>query len=133
MRVKPDMAEPDAQTGSALGASITRLETWLADLRADTTRRRRAFTGALVVGFGLTWIHWTGLVLTGALVGLTRRHLSGALVSGVLVGILAIGLTVLAAPAVALNEFIGLTPVNVATVGLAFVLPVWGSLARYVI
>jgi len=111
---------------------LARLDAQLTALRTDETRRRRALAGAVFLGLVLAWIHWVGLIVAGALVGLTRRRGRRAVLSGSAFGALAIVLTVLASPMSA-GEFAALEPVNYLTIATGLLLPAWGSLARYVI
>lgn len=102
-------------------------------LRDDGRRRRIAFVGAVVVGLGLAWIHWAGLVIAGALLGVTRQRLLTAVLAGFGFGVIAVALSVLAVPAVSITAFTTLTPLNYATLIAGVLLPIWGSLIRYVI
>lgn len=115
-----------------LSESLDRLDSRLAALRADETRRRVAFTTAVSSGFVLAWLHWTGLVVAGALIGLTRRRGRWAVVSGLGFGTLMVLVTVLVSPMGA-GEFAALTPVNYLTGAAGLLLPAWGALVRYVI
>lgn len=133
MTRKPDVPGADRDGHAASARPASRVTAWVTAVRADKRRRRLAIVGGVVVGLLLAWVHWTGLVVAGGLVGLTCRRLTSALVAGLAVGVIAVVVTVAVVPAVTPGAFIGLTPVNLATVGVAVILPVWGSLVRYVI
>jgi hypothetical protein len=109
---------------------LAALDAWLADLRADDRRRRIALAGGVVAGLGLSWVHWMGLVVGGAAVGLSRRSVPRALLAalgfGALVTVAGIGLT----PTVGLAEFVGLSRLGAVTVAVGMVLSVWGALLR---
>lgn len=111
---------------------LATVDSRLAALRTDDTRRQRAFLGAVVLGLVCAWLHWVGLIVAGALVGLTRRSPRWAVLSGVAFGVLSLGLSVLLTPMSA-GELVALEPVNYLTAATGLLLPVWGSLARYVI
>lgn len=97
--------------------------------RTRTRDHRIALGAALIGGLALAWLHWFGLVLGGALVGLVAPTLRRALVAG-----LGFGVLVLAAFAItlggAVGDVMGMTPVVYLAVGTALALPVLGSLAR---
>lgn len=123
----------DSTDAADTEGSFNRLDRRIETIRGDDRRRRIAFAGALFVGLGLTWIHWTGLVIAGALLGVTRQRLLTALMAGLGFGVFAVALSVLAVPAVSIGAFTTLTPLNYATLIAGVLLPIWGSLTRYVI
>lgn len=127
----PEPPETDAAVDSS--GALARVDARMAALRSDESRRRRAFAVAVLGGLALAWVHWIGLVVAGALVGVTRRRLIGALGAGLAFGALAVSMTVVVAPAMSAGEFLALTPINYATAILGLVLPAWGSMIRYVI
>jgi len=106
---------------------------FLADLRTRRNPRRAALVAALLVGLVAVWVHWIGLVVAGALVGLVSRTLPRALAAGVGVGALVLVLHVLGSPVMGPAEFLALSPVSYVTVVAAVGGPLWGSLARGVI
>lgn len=130
-----DGGERAAATGAdrriprLLGAFDARVES----VRTDPRRRRAALFGAVLVGILLARIHWLGLVLAGALVGVTRTTTPRAVLSGVAVGLATVPGTVLLAPAIGGTEFLALDPVNYVSVGIAVVAPAWGGLVRWAI
>jgi hypothetical protein len=58
-------------------------------VRADPTRRRVAMLAGAVAGLLLATVHWAGLFVGGALVGLPARGLRRAVPAGVAFGVLA--------------------------------------------
>lgn len=106
---------------------------WLAAVRTQRRRRLVALGGAAVVGIGLAWVHWAGLFVAGALVGLVSRDLPRAVVAGVAVGVLVLLLHLLVSPAMGAGEFVALAPASYVTMAAALLLPVWGSLVRGVL
>lgn len=100
--------------------------------RARTRPRthRLALLVAIAVGLVLTWFHWLGLVLGGALVGVVSQSGRRALLAG-----LGLGIFVLVAFVATLGGDAGaafaMTPASYVTVGSALALPVFGSLVRY--
>lgn len=130
----PGLHEPEAGSlANRFRAGVARVDDWVADLRADRARRRTALAIALVVGLAAGWVHWTGLVLGGAMVGLTRRGLGRAVLAGLGFGVLALAATVLAPGTVDVAAFGALAPVSYVAVALGLVLPAWGALVRGVV
>jgi hypothetical protein len=109
---------------------LVRIDETVERMRATPSSRRIAFFTALVVGLGFSVLHWTGLVLGGALVGITRPRLRSAVLAGVVFGLVAASVTFLVG---GLHLFDTLRPVSYGTVGLGVILSLWGSLARYVL
>ncbi|MFB6075017.1 MAG: hypothetical protein ABEJ89_08400 [Haloarculaceae archaeon] len=121
----------DAGTaGRSERGRLTRLDAWLAALRADDARRRGALVVALALGLGLAWLHWIGLIVAGALVGLTRRSLPRALLAGLGVGVLSLAALIALTPGLAPAELLALAPASYVTVAAAVLAPMWGALAR---
>jgi hypothetical protein len=106
---------------------------WLADLRANDDRRHAALVAAALVGLGAVMIHWVGLFVAGALVGLASKTLRRAPVAGLAVGVLVLVVHVGASPVMGPGEFLALAPAAYVTVAVALVAPVWGSLVRGVL
>lgn len=112
-----------------------RPEGWLAEttetaerIRSTPSSRRLALLTASIAGIGLSLVHWVGLVVGGALVGLTRPRLRSAVLVGAGFGLLTVGLTVLLGGPELMSM---LRPVSYGTAAVGIVLPVWGSLVRY--
>jgi hypothetical protein len=102
----------------------------LADLRADDRRRRLALVGGTVAGLALAWVHWTGLVVGGALVGLTRQSVGRALLAGLAFGLLATTVGVLLTPTIGPGEFAALTRLGGIAAAVGVLASTVGALAR---
>ncbi|EJN58067.1 hypothetical protein [Halogranum rubrum] len=106
---------------------------WLAAVRADRRRRLVALVLVALVGLGLAWIHWLGLFVAGALVGLVSKSLPRAIVAGVALGVVVLFVQLLVTPAMNASEFVALTPASYVTVAAGVLAPTWGSLVRGVL
>lgn len=105
----------------------------LVEIRARPNRRRAALVAAALVGLALAWIHWLGLVVAGALVGLVSESLPRAAAAGLAVGVLVVVVHVAASPAVTPAGLLGLAPASYVTIGVGLFAPLWGSLLRGVL
>ncbi len=105
----------------------------LVDLRSRPNRRRAALVVAALVGLTAAWIHWLGLVVAGALVGLVSETLPRAAAAGLAIGVLVVVVHVAASPIVTPAGFFGLAPASYVTIGLGLIAPLWGSLLRGVL
>ncbi|MCT9096690.1 hypothetical protein [Haloarchaeobius sp. HME9146] len=106
----------------------------LAALREDDRRRRLATVAAVVVGVSLTWFHWLGLLVAGALVALPQRTTRrGVGVSVAFGGLVVLGFLAELGLDQALDSFAGLGPLALLPVALGIALPVFGALARAII
>lgn len=114
------------RAGSAWHCATDRLGA----VRTAPRRRRFALVLALGAGLALAWVHWLGLFVAGALVGLVSENLPKALAAGLGVGVLALALTVLASPAIGAGEFLALSPASYVAAGASLLLPTWGALVR---
>jgi hypothetical protein len=103
---------------------------WLVRVREDPQRRGSLLVAAALFGLTLARMHWLGLVVGGALVGLACRTVPGAVAGGAGFGVLVLVAHVVASPVMGPAEFLGLTPLSYVTVAAALVAPLWGSLAR---
>jgi hypothetical protein len=74
-------------------------------------------------------VHWAGLLVAGALVGVVSASVPRALAAGVAVGGSAVALTVVLAPTMGVAELLALRPPVYVTVG-GGLLPAWGALVR---
>jgi hypothetical protein len=87
---------------------------------------------AVTVGLGLAWVHWLGLVVAGALIGLVSPTLLRAVAGG-----LAFGGLVLLVFAIALGDsawrVVEMTPVVYVVVASGLGLPAFGALSRGVV
>ncbi len=102
----------------------------VAAVRADRPRRWTALAAAAAVGLAVAWVHWAGLLVAGALVGVVSATTPRAVAAGLAVGVAAVAGTVLASPAMSAVEFLALTPPVFVTVVGGLALPAWGSLVR---
>jgi hypothetical protein len=119
-------------SGPEVGGGASPTPAALAALRADPRRRAVALAAALVVGLALAWVHWLGLVVAGALVGVASRSLPRAVLWGLVVGVLALAVTVVGHP-MGVGEFLSLRPPVYVALAAGLVAPVWGSLVRGVV
>ncbi len=103
--------------------------TRLTVVRSDPRTRAAALAAAVVVGLAVAWLHWLGLVVAGALVGVVSRSPARAVAGGLVVGALAVGLTVLTHP-IGPAAFLAFRPPVYVTLGVGLAAPVWGSLVR---
>ncbi|MDZ7730766.1 MAG: hypothetical protein U5K37_07365 [Natrialbaceae archaeon] len=87
---------------------------------------------AVVIGVLLAFVHWFGLVIGGALVGLVSRSLPVAIASAVGFGVVVIVVFVatLGEPAATVTE---MQPIVFITLGAPIGLPVIGSLIRGIV
>lgn len=88
-----------------------------------------ALGGAVLLGLAAASVHWIGLVVGGALVGLTRRNLGRALLAGVGFGLLTVAVTVLLTPTT-LGDLLQLTRVAGLTLLVGVGLSTLGALLR---
>lgn len=96
------------------------------------TRPSHHFVAMLVtafVGLFLVWLHWFGLVLAGALVGIVSPSLRNGVFSALGFGILVIALFLLSHGTV-VPRVLGMEPIIYITLLSALVLPMLGSLVR---
>ena len=101
----------------------------LAEIRESPRRRAVALAVAVLVGVGLAWLHWVGLLFAGALVGLVSPDLPRAMVAGAGVGVLVLVVVALSLGN-ALEATLRMSPAIYVTVGAAVGLPLLGSLVR---
>ena len=120
----------DNPDGQQTAVPRSRIDAGLATLRADDAQRRVALVVAILLGIAVTAIHWVGLFVAGALVGLTRQSLPRALLAGLGFGVLVLGVFFIATPLVTPDNLFVLAPLSYVTVAIALLGPVWGALAR---
>ena len=112
--------------------STERLRTGLERVRTEPRVRVPALIVFVTLGLTLTWIHWFGLLIGGALVGIVSKSLLRALIAGLL-----FGLVVLLAFVLTLGEAAGavleMWPAVGVTVSAALGLPILGSLVRGIV
>jgi hypothetical protein len=120
-------SDTKGETGTA---TLSRINAGLATLRANDTGRRVALVVAILLGIVATAIHWVGLFVAGALVGLTRRSLPRALLAGLGFGVLVLAVFFVVTPLITPGNLFVLAPLSYITVGIALLGPVWGALVR---
>lgn len=103
--------------------------TGLERLRTDPRLHPTALAAAVAVGLALAWVHWLGLVVGGALVGLVSRSLPRALVAAVGFGLLVLLVFALSLGGTA-DVVLEMTPAVYVTVAAALALPALGALLR---
>lgn len=107
---------------------------WLRELRTDRRTRRFAMLAGVAVGLAAAQVHWYGLVLGGALVGLVSKNTKRALVAGLGFGLLAWGVFAgLLAANDALLAYAGTGRLLYLSVGIPVGLGALGSLVRGVV
>ncbi|ELZ00357.1 hypothetical protein [Natrialba asiatica] len=128
-----DDTDTDADTGTdADGGNrslVAELGRRLEAVRADPRQRAVAIALTTVIGLALAWLHWFGLVLAGALVGLVSASPWRALATAAGFGLVALGLFVVSLGG-ATATVLEMRPVVYLTVGSAIGLPMLGSLVR---
>lgn len=113
--------------------TIARVDASLAAIRENDGQRRLALAGAVAVGLLLVTVHWVGLFVAGALVGLTRRSLLRALLAGFAFGLGVLVVFFVVTPGVGPENLGTLAPLSYLTVVLAVLGPTWGALVRGVV
>lgn len=111
-------------------SEVESLDRWLAQLRADSYRRRLALLLGVTVGLALAWLHWSGLVVGGALVGLSRRSVPRAALAGLLFGVLVTIAGFVLTPTIGPVEFLGLERISAVTAAIGLLFPAWGAMLR---
>ncbi|SDQ98804.1 hypothetical protein [Natronobacterium texcoconense] len=108
-----------------------RLEYALERARTEPRAHAVAVAGAVIVGLVFSWLHWIGLVLGGALVGLVSPTLPRALLGGVGFGVIVLAVFALTLGGSAV-VVAGTTPIVYVALAAAIGLPLFGSLARLI-
>lgn len=106
---------------------------FLVDLREQRRHRVVALVVAALVGVGFAWLHWFGLFVAGALVGLASRTLLRAVIAAVAVGAIVLLVQILAGPGMGVADFLAVSPPSYVAIAAAVGAPVWGSLVRGVV
>jgi hypothetical protein len=100
-------------------------------LQREPRRRRLATAGALVFGVVLGTVHWAGLLVGGALVGLCQPTLGRALAAGLGFGVAVLAVTTLRFALVGtLGSVLGTWPLVGVGVAVALVAGPVGALVR---
>ncbi|MFP9191006.1 hypothetical protein [Natronosalvus vescus] len=102
--------------------------------RVRTERRPHviALALAVVVGLAFSWLHWLGLIVGGALVGLCARRLSIAVAYGIAFGALVLVAFALSLGGISIRA-LEMAPAIYLTLGAGIGLPALGALARGVV
>lgn len=106
----------------------------LRTIREDAFVHWVALVVAIVIGLGAAHLHWLGLVLGGALVGLVAASLSRAIVAGIGFGILVVVVwlgTIWWAGT--LSKVLAMGELALLGAALGIVLPAVGSLVRGIV
>lgn len=113
-------------------ARTERVAAVLKRVRTDPRNHVLALIVCVVVGLTLSWFHWFGLVVGGALVGVVSKSFLRALFAAVV-----FGLVVMVAFALTLGEatwtVLDMWPAVAVTVGGTLGLPILGSLVRGIV
>ncbi|MFC7057378.1 hypothetical protein [Halovenus salina] len=108
-----------------------RSRSWLVLLREDDQYHWLALTVACLLGVALATVHWTGLVLGGAFVGILSTTLKRALLAGAGFGILVVvvwaGLLRFAG---SFGDVTAMNEIAILPVGIALGLAILGSTLR---
>ncbi|ELY85742.1 hypothetical protein [Natrialba taiwanensis] len=124
--------DTDAGTADGNRSPVAELTRRLEAVRADPRQRAVALVLTTVIALALAWLHWFGLVLAGALVGLVSANLWRALATAAGFGLIALGVFVISLGG-ATATVLEMRPVVYLTVGSAIGLPVLGSLVRGIV
>lgn len=104
---------------------------WLTHLRENDRDHWLALVAACVVGLGLATIHWVGIVLGGAFVGVLSTTLKRALLSGAGFGILVVVVWAgLLGVAGSFGDVTAMNEIALLPVGIALGLAILGSALR---
>ncbi|WP_435178012.1 hypothetical protein [Halorussus sp. AFM4] len=121
--------DPDSAGGDRGAVS-----TALAEIRGDARARRAALVAGAVAGLAAARVHWYGLLLGGALVGLVSRDVKRGLLAGVGFGLLAWAVFAgLVASTGGLGAYLATGRLFYLSVGIPVGLAALGSLVRGVV
>lgn len=127
------MSDDGGTPGGSVQSRLAAVDARLSALRADDRQRRVALAVAVVLGLAAATVHWVGLFVAGALVGLTRRSLPRAVLSGIGFGVVVLALFFLTTPLVGPGTVLVLAPLSYVTVVVGLLAPAWGALVRGVV
>jgi hypothetical protein len=130
---RPDEPAVESDGPATSTGYLAALDARMHTLRETPTQRRLALGVAVVIGLPATIWHWFGLVLGGALVGLTRQSLRRALAAGFGFGCLVLTLflaTLQLSAGITPTELGALAPLSTLSVGFTLLAPTWGALLR---
>ena len=109
--------------------SFEAVEQHLTEVREDTRRNLIALLVVVTVGIAAAWVHWSGLLAAGILIGIVSRSLRMAVATAVGFGVVVMIVFALT-EGTAVFGYHELAPIIYVTVGSAFALPILGSLVR---
>lgn len=125
-----ERTRPQATETSDDGPStVRRARVRLTHLRTHSRAHRLALAVAMAVGLALAWVHWLGLLVGGALVGVVAPDFRRALLTAVGFGVLVLFVFALTLGS-SLGKALAMTPPSYLAVGSALGLPAFGSLVR---
>ncbi|WP_435349627.1 hypothetical protein [Haloarchaeobius sp. HRN-SO-5] len=104
----------------------------LDDVRSDDRDRWALTAVAVLAGVGLSLVHWSGLLVAGALVALPQRSVARGLAAGVGVGVL-VSLVAFLVPLTLTGSVSSVAEMGVVAalpVGIGLALPAFGALVR---
>lgn len=103
----------------------------LGEIRGDARYHWPALVVACLLGLVVTSLHWSGLVLGGALVGILATTLKRAILSGVGFGVLVVAVWVvsLALPG-QFGKVVAMNEITALPIAIALGLSILGSLVR---
>lgn len=113
---------PNSGSGSTERTPLERV-------RTEPLAHAMTLVVVLAVGLAAAWLHWLGLVLGGALVGVVSKSVLRAVLGGVGFGVLVL-LVFAASLGSAMGSALEMAPVSYLVVAAALGLPVLGSLVR---
>lgn len=113
-----------------VASGLESLDELLSELRADAFRRRLGLLIGLTVGSVLAWLHWSGLVIGGALIGLSRRSVPSAILASLGFGALLTIVGTVLTPTIGPVEFMSVPRIGAVMAATGLLLPAWGALLR---
>lgn len=108
--------------------------TFLAGVRRDDRRRLAVTVVAVVLGLVLSLVHWSGLLVAGALVALPQRSVVRGVAAGFGLGVLVVvGFLGWLAVAGTVGPVLAMGQPSWLALGIGLLLPAFGSLLRGVV
>lgn len=128
------MSAPRLAVAAIVQEWLVALEGRLAALRMDDRRRVGVMAVGIILGLGLGFVHWLGLVLGGAIVALPARTVLRGIVAGFGLGLLEMVLFVgLLAAHGGLGGALSTGQVGLVSVAVGFAGPMLGALVRGIV
>lgn len=111
--------------------SRRRLDGWLGTIRTDDSRWATATVLGALLGLAVANVHWSGLLLGGALVALPQRSVRTGLAAGLGFGVLVVlAFALRLALAGALDTYLGMGQVLAVSVVISLGTGLLGALVR---